>query len=249
MEPLKDDLVRALYSRLEVRDAEGEDDSPRLTGHFAVFDEWTEINSVFEGHFMERIAPGAFKKTMKERANDIKVTFNHGRDVLGDQVLGPIEVLREDDTGAYYEVRLLNGIPELLLNGLRAGQYGASFRFGVIREEFNREAKPSRHNPAGLPERTLEELRLHEFGPVTFPAYPEATAEMRSLTDSYMLSRALEQPDLLSKALARAAALPEVEPSEQEQETAEQDTPLVASRSTQRPVKDYLGKRDATWRL
>jgi hypothetical protein len=32
---------------------------PTLVGHFASFNEWTEIRSTVEGHFMERIAPGA----------------------------------------------------------------------------------------------------------------------------------------------------------------------------------------------
>ena len=34
-------------------------DGVTMSGHFAVFDQWTEINSVFEGRFMERIARGA----------------------------------------------------------------------------------------------------------------------------------------------------------------------------------------------
>ena len=35
---------------------------------FSPVDEWTEINSAWEGHFMERFAPGAWKKTIRERA-------------------------------------------------------------------------------------------------------------------------------------------------------------------------------------
>jgi HK97 family phage prohead protease len=241
MELPREDLVRALYRPLEVRDSEEDGGQPRLSGHFAVFDTWTEVNSVFEGHFMERIAPGAFNKTMRERRDKIKVTFNHGRDVLGDQVLGPIEELREDETGAFYEVRLLEGIPPLLMSGLRAGQYGASFRFGIVREEFNEEPERSDHNPNGLPERSLTELRLHEFGPVTFPAYPEATAEVRSLTDSFMLTRALEKPDLLREVLDRAATLEILEPA--------QTTPDPPEPST-RPAKDYLRQDgDQRWRL
>ena len=37
-----------------------------LTGHFAVFSQWTEFNSPFEGRFLEQIAPGAFTKTFNE---------------------------------------------------------------------------------------------------------------------------------------------------------------------------------------
>jgi len=191
--PPRDDLVRALTGELELRD-DGADSGPKLVGHFALFDEWTEIDSVFEGHFMERIAPGAFKKTFQENQQRIRVLFQHGQDPqIGDKPLGTIDVLEEDRTGAYYEVPLLDApyVRDSLLPGLRAGLYGASFRFSVQREEFDRHAEPSEHNPQGLPERTLKELAVREFGPVTFPAYPGATAAVRSLTDQFVVSRAL----------------------------------------------------------
>lgn len=162
---------------------------PRMVGHFSVFNEWTEINSFFEGHFLERIAPGAYKKTFRENRDEIKPLFQHGMDPqIGDKPLGPIAELREDETGAYYEVDLLDApyVRDDLLPGLKAGLYGASFRFAMIREEFNQKPDPADHNPQGLPERTLKELRVFEFGPVTFPAYPSATASVRdaSLEDT-----------------------------------------------------------------
>jgi HK97 family phage prohead protease len=162
--------------------AESQDD-PIMHGHFSVFDEWTEIDSYFEGHFLERIAPGAYKKTFRENRNDIKPLFQHGYDPqVGDKPLGPIADLREDETGAYYEVALLDApyVRNDILPGLKAGLYGASFRFQMIREDFNAKPERSDHNPDSLPERTLKELRVFEFGPVTFPAYPSATAGVRS---------------------------------------------------------------------
>jgi HK97 family phage prohead protease len=177
--------IRALFPALEVREAEGQ--APRLVGHFAVFNEWTRIDSDFEGTFMERIAPGAFAKTFKESASRMKVLFNHGKDpTLGNQILGQIETLREDDKGAYYSVALHEGVPPLLLSGLRSGQYGSSFRFKVMREDFIDHPKASAYNPDALPERTLLEAYVPEFGPVTFPAYEGATAGIRSITDVFM---------------------------------------------------------------
>ena len=41
-------------------------------------------------------------------------------------------------------------------------------------------------NPDRLPERTITNATLYEFGPVTFPAYEGATAGMRSMTDEFM---------------------------------------------------------------
>lgn len=162
-------------------DGDPEDDGRTLHGHFAVFNEWTEIDSWFEGHFLERIAPGAFKKTIRENRSEIKPLFQHGMDPqVGDKPLGPIDDLREDDVGAYYEVRLLDTTYTAdLIPGLRAGLYGASFRFQTIREDMVNKPDASESNPKGLPERTLKELRLFEFGPVTFPAYPAATAAVR----------------------------------------------------------------------
>lgn len=163
--------------------ADESDGGPVMFGHFAVFNEWTEIDSWFEGHFLERIAPRAFVKTFRENRSTIKSLFQHGADpVAGDKPLGPIDDLREDDTGGYYEVPLLDApyVREDILPGLREGLYGASFAFKVMREEFADDPDPSDDNPTGLPERTLKELRLYEFGPVTFPAYESATASVRS---------------------------------------------------------------------
>lgn len=190
--PPRDELFRALSPGIEIReadpDAEGEDARPVLTGHFSRFDEWTEIDSFFEGRFLERIAPGAFKKTFRERTP--KVLFNHGHDAtMGNQVLGEVENLREDAEGAYYEVRLFDGVPSLLLDGLRSGAYGASFRFRVLREDVKQEPGASAYNPAGLPERTIKEAQVFEFGPVTFPAYEGATAGVRSWTDDHHFLR------------------------------------------------------------
>jgi len=188
--PPRDELVRAIGGGLELRD-DDESEGPRLVGHFARFGEWAEIDSVFEGHFMERVARGAFMKTIEENRDRIRVLFQHGQDPqIGDKPLGPIDVLREDSRGPYYEVPLLD-VPYVrdLVPALKAGLYGASFRFSVLRESFKRDAKPSDHNPEGIPERTLHEVALREFGPVTFPAYAGATAGVRSMTDEFMLGR------------------------------------------------------------
>lgn len=100
----RENLIRALLPGPELRSEDGA--APVMRGHFSVFNEWTEINSAWEGRFMERIAPGAFKKTFTENRDRVKVTFNHGHDELGDLILGRASVLEEDERGAYYEVPL-----------------------------------------------------------------------------------------------------------------------------------------------
>ena len=117
----------------------------------------------------------------------MRVLYQHGRDPsIGDKVLGPLSTLREDERGGYYEAPLFDTAYNAeLLPGLRAGVYGASFRFSVMREEWDDAPDPSEYNPLALPERTVLEARVYEMGPVTFPAYADASAGVRSLTDWY----------------------------------------------------------------
>lgn len=207
--PPKDGLYRA-RPRLSIRAADianGDEAMPVMEGHFAVFNEWTEIHSYWEGNFMERIAPGAFKKTFSEQRDSMKVLFNHGMDFgIGDKPLGPIEDLREDDIGAFYAVQLLAAdYVRELVPGLEANLYGASFRFRVIREEWVDDVEPHDENPKGLPERTLKELQVPEFGPVTFPAYPNATAGLRSMTDEFLIARFADDQEQFDRLLQDAA--------------------------------------------
>lgn len=202
LRPPKDDLVRASSFELRASDTE---QPPTMFGHFTVFNEWTTVDSVWEGNFMERIAPGSFSKTIEQNRSDIKVLFQHGEDPqVGDKPLGAIAELREDDTGPYYEVPLLNApyVREDILPGLEAGLYGASFRFRVVRDEMVDKPKRSDHNPDGLPERTIKEVKLYEFGPVTFPAYASATAGVRSLTDEFIFDRFRSKPERLRELIA-----------------------------------------------
>jgi HK97 family phage prohead protease len=206
------EVVRALREAPQVRAVEpaadgdvGESDVlGTVFGHFSVFNTWYEINSWYEGNFMERAVPGAFAKTFTERRGQIVSAFDHGMDpVIGDKVLGPFDELSEDKTGAYYEIGLLDtSYNRDLVPALRRGLYGASFRFQTIRDSWNEEPGVSDHNPKGIPERDLVELRVFEAGPVTYPASPAATAGMRGLTDLYyerLRSRDPERVDALAE--------------------------------------------------
>jgi HK97 family phage prohead protease len=195
--PPRDYLFRAQPHGIELRHSD--DGMPTMVGHFAVFDQWTEIDSAFEGRFLERIAPGAFTKTFTEQRSAMRALFQHGKDPqIGDKVLGPIEMLEEDETGARYEVPLLDtSYNRDLLPGLQAGLYGSSFRFRVQKEDFQAKVKRSAYNPDALPERTVREAQVFEFGPVTFPAYSGATAGVRSDTDLYVFDQLAQNPERL----------------------------------------------------
>lgn len=245
----RDNLVRAVMDggvRFEERADTAPDDGRlgTLTGSFAVFNEWTEINSMWEGNFLERINPSAFKKTVAENRDGMRVLFQHGKDPqVGDKPLGPIESL---SSSAEYEVPLLDtSYNRDLLPGLKAGVYGASFRFQVMKEELKSEPGTSDHNPKGLPERTITEARVMEFGPVTFPAYAGASAGVRSLTDEFMQARSpltsADAPDNLKPEPAEATPEDppvkddEPEHSEESRSTPEPDKPEPTSEPKERP--------------
>ena len=233
--PPRENLVRAVHPGMEF--TRSADDAPKLRGHFAVFDRWTTIDSIWEGNFLERVAPGAFSKTIQENRAGMRVLFQHGKDPqIGDKPLGSIAELREDDRGAYYEVDMFDtSYNRDLIPGLEAGVYGASFRFRVLREDFNKEPGESAHNPNGLPERTIREAAVSEFGPVTWGAYSEASAAYRSVTDDYIVTRLLDQPDRLAELIQHLrSAAPSTEPTAPDPPADDPVTGDVSRRTTSR---------------
>lgn len=199
--PQTDNLVRSTF---EARAAAVDDAGTRLHGHFSVFDNWYEIDSVREGRFLERVAPGAFADTLADPSR-IKVLFDHGFDPqLGNKPLGTISRAEEDDHGAAYEVELIDTDynRDFIVPAAQAGLLGSSFRFSVRDEDWVRNPERSDTNPNSLPERTITRLDVHEFGPVTFPANPEATAGIRSRTDE-LFDRLIDDPMFLARFIER----------------------------------------------
>ena len=196
----RDDLIRRA-SLVELR-AEPDGDGRTLHGYAAVFNEDTVINS-WEGQFVERLAPGAFAKTLKERGDQVKVMFDHGYDPqIGDKPLGKASVMKEDKKGLYVEVPLSRtSYNEDLIALLEDGAIdGMSFRFSVQKETWEEPKKAGE-----LPIRTIQEVKLFEFGPVTFPAYEATTAGVRS-RDEFTVWRAL--PDAKRDAIRQIIGTP-----------------------------------------
>lgn len=151
-----------------------------LAGYFVRFNEWTEIDNPVEGHFRERIAPGAFTRTLSHQnsGRGVQVLFNHGMDPqVGSKPLGVPSVVREDDEGVYVEVPLDDtSYNRDIAASLRSGALrGQSFQFRSIAHDLVERGE------SGMPEVTRTELALREFGPVTFPAYSGTSAALRSL--------------------------------------------------------------------
>jgi HK97 family phage major capsid protein/HK97 family phage prohead protease len=211
-------VCRALDQSIALRaagdDTEGEPAGlGTMVGHFSMFDSPYEINSWMEGNFIERIAPGAFKRTIKNRSGEtpIRVLLEHGFDpTVGDKPLGVPQVLEERDGGGYAETPLFDtSYNRDLAPALAAGAYGQSFRFQVLRDEWNDEPEPSDTNPRGIAERTIKEVRMIEFGPTVFPASPatNGTTGLRSTTDAFYERLRRRDPAAFEDAVSRSQAL------------------------------------------
>jgi HK97 family phage prohead protease len=169
------DAPKALLTRAVTFETRASDDGFTLEGYGAVFDSPTEINS-WEGNFEERIAPGAFAKTLQERKPVVQ--FDHGHDIAtGSVPIAAIEDIREDKLGLFVRARMFdNPRVEPIRQAIAGGAIdGMSFRFSVTDDEWSSDQS----------ERTIRSVKLHEVGPVTFPAYAEASTGVRSDTDEF----------------------------------------------------------------
>lgn len=163
----RDNLRRSVEFR-----AEPSTDGLTLDGYGAVFNEWTEIHD-HAGAFQERIAPGAFKRTIGQRMPVLQ--FDHGaHPLIGSIPLGRITSITEDEHGLRVKARLSdNWLVEPVRDAIRDGAVsGMSFRFRVVADRWEQRD--------GIDYRTITEVELYEVGPVVFPAYEATTVGVRS---------------------------------------------------------------------
>lgn len=150
----------------------GDNGAPtKITGYAAVFNSPVQIGS----YFQEMIAPGAFSASIA--SDDIRALFNHNSDyVLGRNSNGSL-TLREDAKGLYFEVTPpeTSWARDLMLSIERGDISQMSFGFIAKRQEWD--------ETDDVVKRTLLEVELLEVSPVTFPAYPDTSAGVRSLEE------------------------------------------------------------------
>lgn len=164
----KDNVVRQLDFAVEQNS-----DGLTLDGYGAVFNQWTDIEDMF-GTYRERIAPGAFRRTLGIRMPVLQ--FDHGtHPLIGSIPLGRITSLTEDDHGLRVKARLSdNWLVQPVRDAIRDGGItGMSFRFRIVNETWGR-------GNDGMEERTISEVELFEVGPVVFPAYEQTSVGVRS---------------------------------------------------------------------
>jgi len=167
--------------------------------------------------FTERIAPGAFTRTLKSK-NDIRAYVNHDDTLLLGSTRAKTLTIEDREDGGWVEIRLPktsagNDVRELVSRGDISGM---SFGFSTVRDSWSDDGN----------DRTLNEVRLHEVSVVTgVPAYPQTTASVRNLrviakrtdTDVDQLADAIsaleagditdDQADILRKVVDRASGI------------------------------------------
>ena len=234
MDHPRDDLYRAMTCGVTSSDGK------TLTIRLAPHDTWAEIHSQVEGHFLERFARSAYRKTMAEQTP--KILFNHGKDPeIGEKIIATTDETGEDATSPYARGQILDGLPELVADGLRKGVYGASHRFSVVRETWSEKPAGGPHNPDRLPERTITEARLHELGPVTWPAYASASASLRSMTDEM---RGIPTPEPVAPSDSAAAEEPHPEP-----ERRDEPVTIAAPTVKERSIVEYVTRDEKASRV
>lgn len=154
---------------LEVRSDEGK--PPRIVGLAPRYGVWSDDL----GGFVERFEPGAFTKTLAE--SDVRALFNHDANyVLGRQKAGTLG-MTDQRKGLHFEVEPpeTSWAADLLVSMRRGDIDQTSFSFRAIRDEWTEPEKD------GQPyKRVVREAQLFDVSIVTFPAYPSATAQVRS---------------------------------------------------------------------
>ena len=171
--PLKNEVRHVDYEVIAETRADGAGTKLILRGYAAVFDRL----SLNLGGFREKIAVGAFDKVMD---NDVRAVFNHDINmILGRSSAGTLR-LTTDDEGLAYEIDLPNTsyARDLHESVTRGDIKENSFKFAVMRDSWSYDEE------TGGEIRTIEEVaRLMDVGPVSFPAYPDATIAIRSMAD------------------------------------------------------------------
>lgn len=154
----------------ELRTINAEGGGMKIAGHAAKFD----LLSEDLGGFRERIAPGAFAKTIQ--SGDVRALWNHDANiVLGRNKAGTLR-LSEDSAGLYYEVDAPDTqlVRDMVLAPIARGDVNqCSFGFYTLSDKW---AKVD-----GEWVRTLLEIDLFDVSPVTYPAYPQTDVAVRSL--------------------------------------------------------------------
>lgn len=159
------------YSNLELR-AAGEGNT--VVGYAAVWDSPSEPMP-----FTEFVKRGAFSKTLNDGA-DVRLLIDHEGIPLARSKSGTLR-LEEDSRGLKVEADLDPANPDAarIISAMKRGDISQmSFAFRTVKDWWNNDRTV----------RELREVQLFDVSIVTFPAYEETVAELRSANQTVTLT-------------------------------------------------------------
>jgi HK97 family phage prohead protease len=125
--------------------------------------------------FIEYVRRGAFSKTLNDGA-DVRLLIDHEGVPLARTKSGTL-ALEEDERGLRVEAELDPANPDAMrvLSAMRRGDLSQmSFAFRTVKDSYNSDRSV----------RELKEVQLFDVSIVTFPAYEETVAELRSRNET-----------------------------------------------------------------
>ena len=189
----KGEAVTKLETRVNVSEFEVREtgDGMTFTGYAAVFNSPSEPLP-----FTERIAPGAFRRSLRDRS-DIKLLWNHDvGEILASTRSGTLR-LYEDEKGLRVEAELANtqrgrDTAELVRTG-RVDSMSFGFTVPPGGDEWSEDGA----------ERTVKSVRLFEVSIVAFPAFTATTGGTAVRALDRIATRAEVDVDALADALLK----------------------------------------------
>ena len=157
----------AVKEQREFRMENAEYEGKTVRGYAAVYNS----DSEWMGGFYEQIATGAFDDVLD---NDVRAYFNHDENLLLGRVSSGTLRIGTDKRGLFYEVDLpnttyANDLVELMKRG---DVNQSSFAFVIDQDRWEQRD--------GKTYRIIEKVsRLLDVSPVSQPAYPDATSELK----------------------------------------------------------------------
>lgn len=180
--------------QLEVR-AATDDEPPVIRGYAAVFNQLSDDL----GGFREKIRPGAFATSIAQ--NDVRALWNHDSNYVLGRNRASTLMLDEDDAGLRVQIMPpdTQWANDLIVSMQRGDVDQMSFGFMTRADEWQQ--------TDGGTVRELIDVDLFDVSIVTFPAYPQTSAEARAKADSIVAAGAggdEQQADMDAAAQERA---------------------------------------------
>ncbi len=148
------------------------DKTPCIIGYAARFN---VLSDPIMGMFVERIAPGAFRRYLESGGEVVALWDHDSSKPLGRRSVGTLR-LSEDSSGLRYEL----DPPDTswgrdAVASIRRGDVkGSSFGFHTIKDAWM-------DRDSDCPTRELQDVDVFDVSPTAFPAYPDTSAALRSL--------------------------------------------------------------------